>query len=56
MAPPRGYPSTLRTEQASLTRSRIIDAARTAFVTNGWDRFQIWMGTAMADALIGPGG
>ena len=22
----------------------------------GWDRFQIWMGTTMADALTGPGG
>jgi Bacterial regulatory proteins, tetR family len=36
MAPPRGYPSTLRHEQAALTRARIIDAARTAFVTNGY--------------------
>lgn len=22
----------------------------------GWDRFQVWLGTAMADALLGPGG
>jgi hypothetical protein len=33
---PRGYSSALRTEQAALTRSRIIDAARTAFVTDGF--------------------
>ena len=38
----RGYSSTLRTEQAALTRSRIIDAARTAFTENGY------LGTTLA--------
>ena len=42
MESPRGYASPLRTEQAALTRSRIIDAARTAFVTNGY------LGTTLA--------
>ena len=54
MGQPRRYSTALRTEQTALTP----DLPDRLVVRRGWgwDRFEGWLGTAMADALLGPSG